>query len=158
MKEYLTIKEFSEVTGLSTQAIYKRLQTDLQPFCKLIDNKKMLNFNALKIFNIFDFQQVDNQEKDELSTSKQSVDNPNIVGILNRTIDLLTKQLQTKDEQLATKDKQIDNLNITINELTLRISELTELQRNNQILMLQEKKPSFLDRIFKRKLNPGEPI
>jgi hypothetical protein len=24
--------------------------------------------------------------------------------------------------------------------------------------MLQEKKPSFLDRIFKRKLNPGEPL
>jgi len=153
MKEYLTIKEFSEVTGISTQAVYKRLQTDLQPFCKLIDNKKMLSFNALQLFNILDFQPVGNQSISELPTEQPLVDNQDIVETLNKTIDLLTVQLQIKDEQLATKDKQIDNLHNTINALTLRISELTELQRNNQILMLQEKKPSFFDKLFRRKLD-----
>ena len=142
MKEYLTIKEVAEASGLSKQAIYKRLSTDFQPFFKLIDNKKMLNSNVLKVLNSTnhstDFKQVENNDN--------QVESNKIIEILNKNIDFLTNQLKEKDNQ-------IDNLHNTINALTLRISELTELQRNNQILMLQEKKPGFFDRIFRRKLD-----
>lgn len=142
MNEYLTIKEVAEASGLSKQAIYKRLSTDFQPFFKLIDNKKMLNSNVLKVLSSTnhstDFKQVENNDN--------QVESNKIIEILNKNIDFLT-------EQLSTKDNQIDNLNSTINALTLRIAELTELQRNNQVLMLQEKKPGFFDRIFRRKLD-----
>lgn len=142
MNEYLTIKEVAEASGLSKQAIYKRLSTDLQPFFKLIENKKMLNYNVLKVlnstYNSTDFKQVENKDN--------QVESNKTIEILNKTINLLT-------EQLSTKDKQIDNLTNTVNQLNLRIAELTELQRNNQILMLQEKKPGFFDRIFRKKLD-----
>lgn len=142
MNEYLTIKEVAEASGLSKQAIYKRLSTDFQPFFKLIDNKKMLNSNVLKVLNSTnhstDFKQVENNDNQVESTK--------IIEILNKNIDFLTNQLKEKDNQ-------IDNLHNTINALTLRIAELTELQRNNQVLMLQEKKPSFFDKIFRRKLD-----
>lgn len=142
MKEYLTIKEVAEASGISKQAIYKRLSTDLQPFFKLVDNKKMLNSNVLKVLNSTnnstDFKQIENADN--------QVERNKTIEVLNKTIILLT-------EQLSIKDKQIDNLTNTINQLNLRISELTELQRNNQVLMLQEKKPGFFDRIFRKKLD-----
>lgn len=61
----MTIKEFSELAGRTTQAIYKQLNNRLQPFVQVVDNKKMLEARALKeIFNV-DIEHPNQQEPDE---------------------------------------------------------------------------------------------
>ena len=46
-KEYLTVKEFAEQAKVSTQSVYKRMATSLQPYIVEVDNQKMLNKQAL---------------------------------------------------------------------------------------------------------------
>lgn len=46
-KEYLTIKEFAEQAKVSTQSVYKRMATSLQPYVVEVDNQKKLNKQAL---------------------------------------------------------------------------------------------------------------
>lgn len=46
--EYLTIKKFAELAGVSTQSVYKRLATSLQPYVKEVANQRMLNILALQ--------------------------------------------------------------------------------------------------------------
>lgn len=47
-KEYLSIKEFAGAAGVSTQSVYKRLATSLQPYVKEVANQRMLNIRALR--------------------------------------------------------------------------------------------------------------
>ena len=64
-KELLTIKEFAELSGRTTQAVYKQLNTKLSPFVKLVNNKKMLEKRALKeVFDI-DIEQLKQQNLNE---------------------------------------------------------------------------------------------
>ena len=49
-KEYLSIKDFAQAVGISQQAVYKQLNNKLQPYLKVVDNKKMLEKSALKLF------------------------------------------------------------------------------------------------------------
>ena len=39
-KTYLTVKEVSEMVGVSKQAIYKRMAKDFQPYVVEVENKK----------------------------------------------------------------------------------------------------------------------
>ena len=47
-KEYLSVKKFAEIANVSTQSVYKRLATSLQPYVKEVDNQRMLNIQALQ--------------------------------------------------------------------------------------------------------------
>lgn len=52
-KEYLTVKEFAEQAKVSTQSVYKRMTTSLQPYIVEVDNQKMLQRQALAdLYNI----------------------------------------------------------------------------------------------------------
>lgn len=51
-KEYLTVKEFAEQAKVSTQSVYKRMATSLQPYVVEVDNQKMLQKQAL--VNLYD--------------------------------------------------------------------------------------------------------
>lgn len=49
-QEYATVKRFAELAGVTTQYIYKRMKTDLQPYIKLDGNKKTIDTRALALF------------------------------------------------------------------------------------------------------------
>jgi len=109
MNEYISIKEFASKVGLTSQAIYQRIDKDLKPFLKLVENKKTLNIKALELFG---FKVVEQEvDKDLLKT-------------LQDTLKVLTSQIEIKDQQIA-------NLND-------RLKEAQELNRNNQILLGSE--------------------
>jgi len=109
MNEYISIKEFASKVGLTSQAIYQRIDKDLKPFLKLVENKKTLNVKALELFG---FKAVEQEvDKDLLKT-------------LQDTLKVLTSQIEIKDQQ-------IENLNE-------RLKEAQELNRNNQILLGSE--------------------
>ena len=50
IEEYISVSEFAKRAGVSRQLVYKRIDNELTEFCKLVDNKKMLNIRALELF------------------------------------------------------------------------------------------------------------
>lgn len=103
-KEYLTVKEFAEIANVSTQSVYKRLATSLQPYVKEVANQKVLNIQALQdVYGI----EVGNSCKPE----RQEVDN----------------RCQPKNEEKAYHEEQIKSLTDRIHELEIRLSEKESL-------------------------------
>lgn len=129
--QYLTVRQFADLAGVSTQRIYKALQSGLQQYCKSENGKKYVSSDGLRLFPRSDCQPVAN----ELATDTQQVANqlqpeqqpatPAETVILRQTIDTLTAQLAVKDNQLdvltaqlSTKDNQIEQKDKQINDLT----------------------------------------
>jgi SMC interacting uncharacterized protein involved in chromosome segregation len=130
-EEYISIKEFASTVGISLQAIYKRLSTDLQPFVQLVEGKKMLN---IKAFDLFVF----NRDSTKVENNSTPVERE-IIDTMQKTITALTAQLEAKDMQIA--------------ELNERLREAMDLNRNNQILLgveQQAAKRGWLKRLFNR--------
>lgn len=80
--EYLSIKEFAEKAGVSTQAIYARLAKDLQPYLKTENGKKSMSIEALALFDT-------DEHQTNLSTD------------LQLALKCLQAQLEIKDKQIA---------------------------------------------------------
>jgi len=113
MDEYISIKEFASKVGLTSQAIYQRIDKDLKPFLKLVENKKTLNIKALELFGFKEVEQ----------PIEQGVDKE-LLKSLQDTLKVLTSQITVKDQQ--------------IEALNDRLKEAQELNRNNQILLSSE--------------------
>jgi|LGVE01.1.fsa_nt_gb predicted DNA-binding protein YlxM (UPF0122 family) len=124
---YATVKEFAEQAGVTTQAIYKRMKTDLQPYVTTINAIKMINNDALKHFEVL--------KPDVLQKVKQPFNN-----------DIVAKLY----DQLAIKDEQIKALNEHIkkqDEWLLNFKQPTETTETNQPEMIEKK--SFWERFKK---------
>lgn len=113
-ENYLSIKEFAGRAGVSPQAVYQRLDKDLQEYFKVIEGKKALNIKALDLFVVQQAQQSIDQGVDQLVDGDLAI-------TLKETLTILTGQLAEKDKQIA--------------ELNDRLKESNELNRNNQILI-----------------------
>lgn len=50
--EYLKISDFAEKAGVTPQGIYKRLNSDLQPYLIVEDGIKLLHVDALNLFTV----------------------------------------------------------------------------------------------------------
>ncbi|MBR4847271.1 MAG: hypothetical protein IKV08_03620 [Phascolarctobacterium sp.] len=95
----LTIKEFAAAAGVSTQAIYKRLATDLQPYLQIVANHKMLDNKALKeVFNIESCKPIAND---------------------------LQPIIQSLQEELKAKNAQIEALQLQNSQLTTALENTT---------------------------------
>ena len=112
-QQYLTVKQFAERAGVSTQRIYQLLTKSLQEFCKTENGTKYISVAGLSVFSKPALQPLakdlpsdlqglakdlpsDLQEKDTLET-----------GLLKETIEALRQQLTVKDGQLAAMDAQL---------------------------------------------------
>jgi len=80
---YVTIKEFSKMAGVSTQRIYQMISSDLKDFCKVFGKVKKIDIKALKLFG-----KLSNQKTNNIANNNQVV------------IDALLAQLETKDKQI----------------------------------------------------------
>lgn len=113
MSEYLTIKAFADLAGVSSQAIYQRLDKDLKKYLKVINGKKMLNSEGLTAFGINGIDKdVDKGVDNEFARS------------LQETLLVLTEQLKVKDQQIA--------------DLNERLEQALKLNENNQVLLLEK--------------------
>jgi len=145
--EWLTIKQASEMADVSQQAIYKRLNTTLKEYVKLVDNKKYLNIKALDEINIIKFNQPQKKKHVEKGVEKGVELNDKII----KTIELLEKQLEIKDKQLETKDKQIQDLNDRLDQALKNASQSNFIAAQEKQKMLSDpeaEKPSWFKRIF----------
>lgn len=156
--DYIPIKEFANKVGVSTQAIYQRLEKDLQSYLKVEDGKKTLNIKALELFNT----------RPVANDNLQGIDNE-LYKTLQDTLNMLQEQIRIKDEQLKNKDylieQQRSDYNKQLQAKDLQIERLNKSNENNQILIAQtqervkqleapkeeplKEKRSFLDIFFK---------
>ena len=58
--EWLTVKQFATAAGCSTQAVYKRLATTLQPYAKQESGRTFINSAALDLATVDKFRAGDN--------------------------------------------------------------------------------------------------
>ena len=117
MKEqYISISEFARRAGVSHQAIYKRLDKDLQPWLQVADGKKSLNIKALELFEV---------EKSATDSTESAT-----IKLLQRTVDMLEKELDLKNKE--------------IEALHARLAESHTLIDNQQRLQAATTKQSLL--------------
>lgn len=129
--EYIGIAEFAQRAGVTPQAVYKRLSTDLSTELKVVDNRKMLKVSALEKFSL-------NQVKPVVKPVDNQVETPNeTVVMLQKTISLLETQAETLQKQLEVKDRQIADMSKQIEELNERLKEshvLIDQQQKLQVV------------------------
>ena len=104
-QQYLTVKQFAERAGVSTQRVYQLLTKSLQEFTKTEHGKKYISIAGLRVFEKDPLQDL----AKDLQSNLQEVARPE-TEILRETVEVLRRQLAIKDEQLAAKDKQIGDL------------------------------------------------
>lgn len=112
--KWLTVNEVAEKAGITTQAVYKRLQTSWQDLSKVANGRKLVNSIVLQEFEPI---QVDNQNNNEPTEKNET---------MNEILKTLRHQLEVKDKQ--------------INELNDRLKEANELNKHNQMLLMQSMK------------------
>lgn len=138
-KEYLTVKEYAEIKGCSTQYVYKLLQTKLQPFVELVEGRKVLKIEVLEDSVANQVANKSTKVANSFATELQTENNtPSSSDKINE--EELLKDKRRNEEliddlraQIKEKDEQIKNQSEHIIELSNRITELFD---NNQKLQL----------------------
>lgn len=92
-KDYLTIKEFSEMAGVSTQRVYQMVNQELKDFCRVFGKVKKIDIQALKFLGKFS-----NSKTNNIANSEQCI------------INALLAQLETKDNQIFELQNVIKNM------------------------------------------------
>jgi len=113
---YLTVKEFAELSGTSTQNIYKRMKTDLKPYIKLDGNKKTIDTAALKFFQTFEPQPLQPVEINQNA----------------EIIEFLKMQLTARDNQI---DRLLDHIRDQDERLKESNQKLNQLQEEKRLLL-----------------------
>lgn len=136
--EYLSVKQFSERAGVSSQAVYKQLNNKLKKFKKVENGKTYVNIRGLSCFVSTNSTNVV-QPVEQLST--------NVVQPVEQMIELLKEQLKAKDETLKN---------------AMRITENTQILLKNQqeksMPAIEEKNKEQLDQEKKEQLNEIEKL
>lgn len=113
----LTIAEFAEKVGVTPQAIYKRIKTDLAPYIVVENGVKLLKEEALELFNHSLNIKASNREKE----------------LLERIQELESLVESLKEDKLELLAKSQENSD----KLWLLTEKLTQLQENSQVLLAQ---------------------
>lgn len=116
--EYITISKFAERAGVTVQAVYKRLKTDLAPFVKVENGVKLVAEDALKCFVVTQ-QARQNAQVQELEA---------IIESLKQENESLKLDKLRLNEELATNNATLLSL----------LEKQTQQSENFQILMAQQ--------------------
>lgn len=122
VKEWLTISEAAAETGITPQAIYKRLKTTLNPYYKEQDGRKLLHRDAIDI--------IKSGTAEPQAQKVEAVFNMEMLHLLRQDIETIKEQLTQKDRQinllmdeLTAKNEQIKALNDGLNKALTNASQ-----------------------------------
>ena len=150
--EYLSVKQFSERAGVSSQAVYKQLNNKLKKFKKVENGKTYVNIRGLSCFVSTNSTNVV-QPVEQLST--------NVEQQVEMMIELLKEQLKAKDEQIRALNEQLKAKDETLKN-AMRITENTQILLKNQqeksMPAIEEKHKEQLDQEKKEQLNEIEKL
>lgn len=123
-EKYFSVKELSEMLGISRQAIYKRLQTDLSTYVVEVDNQKYLKKAVLKEFHV--------------NHSTQKVENQTEVESLKKIIEILEKELNEKQKIIDEWKDRYEKEHQQLLELTVKVGNaldsITQTQLANSLI------------------------
>ena len=144
-KDYLTIREYADIKGVSYHAIYKKLNTTLLPYVKEVKGHKVLKKEVLDDFvnpqNFNVKENLFNVKEKKFNPSDEGVE-PSALGVeeeLKRVnarneelIDDLRAEIKAKDAQLQQMTEKI----VDLFETNQRLMENNQkLQLNYQLLL-----------------------
>lgn len=151
--EYITVKEFAELCGISQQAVYKQLNTRLRDYTKEVEGKKCIDRSAISVMK---------KEKIKLEDYKRFTDS-------RKRIDELIKQVEDKDRDIRelkglveikeqfinTLQNELNSKNVIIEQLNSQnahlIAVIDQEQHISMSLQLSnEKKKGFFKRLIKK--------
>lgn len=105
--QLLTIKQFAELAGVSTQTVYRQLSTRLNEYCQPVGNRKMLQFQALAdVFGV----RVEQPIQPKVVNSFNPKINPETsseVLFLRSQVERLQAELAEERAHSREKDKQL---------------------------------------------------
>lgn len=110
--EYITISEFAELAGVTPQAIYKRIKTDLAPFVIVENGVKLINPEALSLYK--DKQPAPNPSKEDFYKAEiarltaELEDKQRIINELNNRF------AQQSDKMLEIMDRQTTHFQLLL--------------------------------------------
>lgn len=141
-KDLVSIKEFSEIVGISQQAIYKQLNGKLKKYSTKVENRTMLKISAIEeVYGIKKFNQVeqlvDNQVEKILSQNQQ-------------IIELLQKELEQKNREIDNLHSLLDQqqrLNAIDKQKILELEEKNDISESASETIATKK--NWFSRIFK---------
>ena len=128
-KEYLTIKEFADIAGVSKQAVYQRLTGTLKPYVSVKEGVKYLNIRALELYKGDDAVKKLKKNNQEESNSVQ----------VDSMVELLKRELDQKNKQIDELHKLLEQSQVNLSQAQYRL-QLIEDQRNEEP---EEKKESW---------------
>lgn len=119
MPEYISIADFAERAGVSRQAIYKRLDKDLKTFVDTVDGKKLIDTNALRLFETTSQPTTVEQPRDNLTTET-------IGKLLTEQVNRLNNQLTTTIDMLQASQGENRKLTEQLVKITDDFAELAK--------------------------------
>lgn len=142
-KNYLTIREVSNIANVSYQAIYQRSKTSLKKYVVEIEGHKYFNKDVLREFKIDNNAEENKKQiKSDNKDTFEDVLNDNSTPLhyddnaeeLKNIISELRAELKEKNEIIKSKDELITEQSKQLIDLTNRVTTLFE---NSQKLQLQ---------------------
>lgn len=106
-KELLTVKEYSEIAGVTQQAVYKRLNKGLAKYVVEIEGQKFIKAEAVAKFNTKAEPKPKAPEQPQVEQPQPS-DVSKLLDTLNQTIELLQGQLAIKDSQIKDLNDRLE--------------------------------------------------
>jgi len=116
--EFVSVKRMAELAGVTTQAVYRRINSDLQGFVRLDGSKKTIDTAALRYFGQQDQQQIVQAEPE----------------ISREMFDLLKEQLQVVNQKVFIRDEQINRL---LDQLKWQSEVNVKLQEEKQLVITE---------------------
>lgn len=146
-KEYLTVKEFAEIANVSTQSVYKRLATSLQPYVKEVANQKVLNIQALQDVYGIEVGNSCKPKRQEVVNGCQPKNEEKAyhekrIGELTGRVHELEVRLGEKESFIKEKDSHIEDLRSQVEHLKKEVELLHEdlqIEKKSNMLLLAQK-------------------
>lgn len=145
--EYLTIKKFAEVAGVSTQSVYKRLATSLQPYVKEVANQKVLNMQALQAVYGIEVGNSCKPKRQEVVNgckpkNEEKAYYEERIRELMEQVHELEIRLGEKESLIKEKDAHIEDLRSQVEHLKKEVELLHEdlqIEKKSNFLLLAQK-------------------
>lgn len=137
--DLLGVIRFSELAGVSKQAIYGQLETRLEPFVVKVDDVVKIKAEALEKFYKLDLESIEEEKVDQVGQVKLSQVDQAAENNSEAAVPMYDKVLSILEKQLETKDKQIEELN-------RRLEDALKTIDNQQMLIDQQQKIALADR------------
>jgi chromosome segregation ATPase len=148
-----SVNELSEMFEISKQAIYKKKKNDpsLKPFWTTVNNVLHLDQRGLDVLKArLNFSENYKNMFNQVEEDDNKLDNEVNLELLMNSYKEHIKDLR---DQLDSKDGQINNLNETINTQSDLLKNMQILLKENkdQIKELEEGKKNIFSKLFKKK-------